>query len=237
MADHRPNRWLSLIAWLMPTCRFKLWALRFLGNRIGDGVVIGPTLVLGCGRFSIADGAVITDFNVFRRLSGVELGPRSLIGSFNQFTAAVEFQQHSPLVGKLIVGEQTIITNRHYFDCSGQVILGPYSVVGGLRSIIQSHEADLADNITKCGRVVLDRNAMTGTGCILLKDSHLPERSVLAAGSVLPKSRAGDNMPISSLYGGTPARFIKELKDFQWWDRPEVLTPAAPFDDTVFRTE
>ena len=57
--DRRPNKWLSLIAWLLPTCGFKRWALRSLGNHIGHDVILGPTLVLNCGRFSIADGAAI----------------------------------------------------------------------------------------------------------------------------------------------------------------------------------
>ncbi len=237
MSDRRPNKWLSLIVWLLPSCDFKLWALRSLGNDIGPDVVLGPNLVLNCGPFSIAEGAAIMNFNAFRRLTSIELGPKSFIGNFNQFTAAVEYQRYSRLVGKLIIGESGIITNRHYVDCSGQVILRAFSGIGGLRSIVQSHEADLVDNTTKCGRVVLDRNAMTGTGCILLKDSYLPERSVLAAGSVLTKARESDDMPISGLYGGSPARFIREIKGFEWWDRADTHTPAAAFDDAKFRLE
>ena len=56
--ERRPNKWLSLFAWLLPSCRFKLWALRSLGNQIGSDVVLGPNLVVGCGRFEIADGGI-----------------------------------------------------------------------------------------------------------------------------------------------------------------------------------
>jgi hypothetical protein len=108
--DRRPNKWLSLIAWLLPSSRFKLWALRSLGNHIGHDVVLGPTLVLNCGPFSIADGVSIMSFNIFRRLSSIELGPESNIGRFNQFTAAPEYQQYSPLVGKLIIGRFGCVT-------------------------------------------------------------------------------------------------------------------------------
>ena len=132
MPDRRPNNWLSLIAWLLPSCGFKLWALRSLGNHIGHDVTLGPNLVLNCGPFSIADGAEIMNFNIFRRLSSIELGPRSTIGNFNQFTAAPDYQRYSPLVGKLIVGEFGAFTNRHYVDCSGQVILRPFAAVGGV---------------------------------------------------------------------------------------------------------
>jgi acetyltransferase-like isoleucine patch superfamily enzyme len=106
------------------------------------------------------------------------------------------------LVGKLIIGKFGAFTNRHYVDCSGQVILRPFAAVAGLRSIILSHELDYAENKTEPGRVVLGSNAVTTVGCILLKDSYLPERSVLAAGSVLPRAKEGVDMPISALYGG-----------------------------------
>jgi acetyltransferase-like isoleucine patch superfamily enzyme len=237
LPDRRPNNWLSLIAWLLPSCGFKLWALRSLGNHIGHDVVLGPNLVLNCGRFSIADGAAIKDFNIFRRLSSIELGPESNIGNFNQFTAAPDYQRYSPLVGKLMIGESGIVTNRHYVDCSGQVILRPFSAIAGVRSIIQSHELDYADNKTEPGRVVLGRNAVTHTGCILLKDSYLPERSLLAAGSVLTRAKKGDNMPASSLYGGAPARCIQGIKELEWWHRAQTNTPPVPFDDEKFRVE
>jgi acetyltransferase-like isoleucine patch superfamily enzyme len=235
--DRRPNKWLSLIAWLLPSCGFKLWALRSLGNHIGHDVVLGPTVVLNCGRFLIADGAAINNFNIFKQLSSIELGLKSVIGNFNQFTAAVDYQRYSPLVGKLMIGESAVVVNRHYVDCSGQVILRPFSAVGGLKNIILSHELDYAENKTEPGRVVLGRNAVTTAGCILLKDSYLPERSVLAAGSVLPRAKEGVDMPASGLYGGAPARFIREIKEYQWWDRAQTNTPAVPFDDEKFRVE
>lgn len=237
MINHRPNKWLSLAAWLLPSSGFKLWALRHLGNRIGHNVAIGPTLVLNCGRFSIADGAAIMSFNIFKQLSSVQLGPQSVIGRFNQFTAAPDYQRYSPMVGQLIVGEFGYITNRHYVDCSGQVVLRPYAVVGGIKSTLQSHEADLAENKSKPGRIILGRNAMTGTGCILLKDSYLPERSVLAAGSVLSRAKDRDSMAVSGLYGGAPARFLREIKDLEFWHREYNYTPVVAFDDEEFHLE
>lgn len=208
-----------------------------MGNHIGRDVALGPNLVLGCGRFSIADGAMIMNFNVFKNLSGIELGTKSAIGNFNQFTAAADYQQFSPLVGRLVIGDWGFIMNRHYLDCSGQVILQPFAAVGGVKSIIQSHELDLARNKTEPGRVVLGRNAVTSTRCILLMDSYLPERSVLAAGSVLSRPKKGTDMPACGLYGGAPARFIREIKDYKFWDRACSDTPPEPFDDKKFLAE
>jgi acetyltransferase-like isoleucine patch superfamily enzyme len=179
----------------------------------------------------------ILKFNIFRGLSSIELGPESNIGSFNYFTAAPDYQRYSPLVGKLMIGEFGALTNRHYVDCSGQVILRPFAAIARVRNIILSHELDYAENKTEPGRVVLGRDAVTTAGCILLKDSYLPERSVLAAGSVLPRAKEGVDMPASGLDGGAPARFIREIKEYQWWDRAYNYTPPVPFDDEKFRVE
>jgi acetyltransferase-like isoleucine patch superfamily enzyme len=238
MSNHRPNKWLSLIAWLLPSCGLKRWVLRRLGNHVGYGVTVGPTLVLNCGRFSLGDGVSIMNFNVFKTLSSIELGPNAFIGNFNQFTAASEYQQHSPFVGQLLMGESAGIMNRHYFDCAGQVILRPFAAALGIKSVFQSHELDLADNTTTPGRIILDKNAMTGTACVLLMDSYLPERSVLAAGSLLTRAKPGDKMPVSSLYAGVPARYIREVRDFAWWHRDtRQMASVTPFDEKKFLLE
>jgi acetyltransferase-like isoleucine patch superfamily enzyme len=208
-----------------------------LGNQVGHNVVVGPNLVVNCGRFEIADGAAIMHFNTFRALSRVELGPKSHIGNFNYFSASPDYQQFSQWVGRLMISEGAIVTNRHYFDCSGQIILGPYAAISGLKCILQSHELDLAGNISEVGRIVLGSKAVASTGCILLKDSYLPEKSVLAAGSVLVRPKEGADMPACGLYGGSPARFIKERDKSDWWDRADVHTPVTPFDDEKFRLE
>jgi acetyltransferase-like isoleucine patch superfamily enzyme len=237
VTHRRPNKWLSLIAWLLPSCSFKLWALRSLGNHIGHDVVLGYNLVWNCGHFSIGDGMAIGHFNTFKGLSSIELGPRSTIGVFNYFTADVNYQQYSSLVGKLILGDVACIVNRHYVDCSGQVILQPFSAIGGIRTVILSHELDYYDNKAKVGRVVLGRNAVATTGCILLKDSYLPERSVLAAGSVLSRVKEGDNRPVSSIYGGVPARFVREMEgEWEWWDRLHNYGGRV-VEDEKFRVE
>jgi len=237
MLERRPNKWLSLFAWLLPDSRFKQWALRRLGNTIGEKVRISPTLVIGCGPFSLGDGTIIAGLNVFRNLSSVTLGRRCYIGNLNQFTAAVDYQRFSPLVGRLVMRDRAAMTNRHYFDCSGLILMEAYSGVGGIRSILQSHEIDLQTDETAPGRIVLGENAMTGTGCTLLKDSYLPDHSVLAARSLLVKAKDPGKMPAKTLYGGSPARPLKEIDNLAWWAREDYNTPPTPFDDTKFRLD
>ncbi|MGV0795035.1 acyltransferase [Mycolicibacterium sp. XJ1819] len=232
----RPNALLSLFAWLLPSGPFKLWALRKLGNRIGDDVVIGPTLVLGCGPFWIGDHSAIGAGNTFRHLRHVRMAANTGLGNWNYITAQIAYQKFSDYVGIFIVEELSGITSRHYLDCGGQIVLRRNSGVGGLKSILQSHEIDLQKNETTVGQIILEENSMTGTGCILLKGARLPEKSVLAAGSVLIKSR-DDALKPCGLYAGSPAKYVRELKDFAFWDRTVFYTKETKFDDTVFREE
>lgn len=238
MGSHKkPNKYLSLILWLLPNSGFKRWALRGLGNDIAGDAVIEPQLVLGCGPFSIGGGAIIERFNIFRNLARVQMGDHTLIGSWNQFTAAPEYQRFSDRVGLLWMKERSFVTNRHYLDCSGQVLLGPYAAIAGIKSVIQTHELDVSLNETTVGRVVFGENALSTTACIMLKDSYLPDRSMLAAGSVMVKAKEGGAPLKPGLYGGTPARFIKELNDFAWWHRDSYHTEVTPFDDKPFQLE
>jgi acetyltransferase-like isoleucine patch superfamily enzyme len=233
----KPNKYLSLIIWLLPNCGFKRWALRALGNNIADNAIIGSTLVLGCGTFSLGNGSIVSNFNVFKGLAHIRMDCKSFIGSWNQVTAASEFQNYSDRVGMLWMKEQSVVLNRHYIDCSGQVILEPYAALAGIKSIIQSHELDWANNVSTVGRVVFGGNAVSSTACVMLKDSYLPERSILAAGAVLVKAKPGSELPKSGLYAGAPARFVKEIKDLVWWDRDSYHTPVTAFDDEKFQLD
>lgn len=231
----RPNKYLSLLAWLMPNSGFKRWALRMLGNQIGADVTLGMNLVIGCGAFSIDDNAVIGNGNAFRNLAHVRMGTHARMGNWNYVTAAPEFQLHSDYVGMLIVESMGIITSRHYLDCGGLIILRRGAALGGVRSIFQSHELDVENCSSTAGPIVLEKNSLTGSGCIVLKGARVPERCVLAAGSVLPKARDDDESQMSGLYAGVPARHVRDLKDYAFWDRSVVIAQIDDFDDTAFR--
>jgi len=233
----KPNPLLSLIVWLLPHSKFKIWALRKLGNHIGENVDLAPTIVLNCGPFWLDDNTGWGLFNTFRNLRHVRLGERSRLGNFNYITAQPEYQLHSDCVGYFIVEEMSGITSRHYLDCGGQIILRRNSGIGGLRSIFQSHEIDLQKNETGVGQIILEENSMTGTGVIMLKGAVLPEKSVLAAGSILTRAPRGTELPAQGLYAGAPARFVRELSDFKFWDREVWYTAPTPFDDSEFRAE
>jgi acetyltransferase-like isoleucine patch superfamily enzyme len=213
--------------------KFKIWILRRIGNEIGENVQLGPALVINCGRFMLADDSVIFGMNLFRNLAAVKMGKRAIIGQLNQFTAAPLYQRASFRAGFLSLEEHAGITNRHYVDCSGQVLLRPYAAIGGVQTTVLSHQIDLQQNRMSVGKIVVDENAIAVTRCVLLMDSHLPPRSVLGAHSLLMKFPA-DHEGKSGLYAGSPAQFIHGLEEFTWWNRDTWLTTETAFDDSTF---
>ncbi|WP_238421092.1 hypothetical protein [Gordonia sp. 'Campus'] len=221
----RPNKWLSLIVWLLPASNAKNTLLRAIGNTVGQDVVLGPNLVLGCGPFHIGDRAVVSPFNIFRQMASVELEKDNFIGRLNQFTAAPSYQRFSDRAGVLSMAEQSAITNRHYFDCSGRIDMEAYSAVGGTRSLLQSHEIDIVEDRTTIGTITIGERSLTATACLILKNAHIPAFSLVAAGSVVTasnKATAGD----AGIYAGAPARWRRELPECKWWYRSSYMTPV-----------
>lgn len=199
-----------------------------LGHRVGDSVTIAPNLVLKCGQFTIGDGVKIAPFNVFRTLSRVDLGDQVELGSWNWIGAAAVYQRYSDQAGRLTMARGAFLTSRHYLDCSGVIEFGEFSGLGGQRTMLQSHEMDVHENRQTIGAILIGERALVSTGCILLKDAVLPPRSVLAAGSTLAKWKNAD-IPQSGLWGGTPARYIKEMTG-AWFDRTTSHVEVAPGD-------
>ncbi len=99
------------------------------------------------------------------------------------------------------------MTSRHYVDCSGGVRLEELSVIGGVRSTVLTHWADLHDWEQRGAPVVLRRGAITLTGCNILAGTTMPPNSVLAAGATTAKPLTEPE----TLYGGVPARALSDI--------------------------
>lgn len=214
------------VLWLLPAGTVKNRLLRACGHVIGHRVVIGPTLVLGCGRFVLGDEVIIAPANVFRDMSRVRLQRQVQVGSWNWFSAHPGYRSYSDKAGRLVVGAGTYITSRHYLDCSGVIEVGTWSAIAGQRSTFQTHEMDLMTNQTTVGRIRIGDRSFIGTGCILLRGARLPSRSLLAAGSTLTRSTGSGDQ---GLWAGSPARFVKPMPG-KWFDRTEIHVDVVPFD-------
>lgn len=190
--------------------------LKHLVYRWGLGWEIDPTARIGASLIMV-DHAVIgpdvtmSHLNVFKGLELLQLDRSVAIGAFNWVSGPAQGSgafPHSPdRSPSLVMGEGAGLVTRHVLDCSDRITFEPFSTMGGNRSQVLSHAIDLDRNVQTTSPVVIGRSSLVLTGCILLAGSRVPPRCVVASGAVVHRD-LGEEL---HLYGGVPARPIKEI--------------------------
>jgi acetyltransferase-like isoleucine patch superfamily enzyme len=205
------------------------WFLKRLLYKLCFKYELHPTSHIGLSwimldSLSLAQGAKIGSLNVIKGLNKLQLDEFSSIGSLN-WISAFPLNTNSPHFQheagerrpELVLGEHTAITNRHFLDCTNRLEIKRFSTFAGFKSTVLTHSIDLKECRQASKPITIGEYCFIGTGCILLGGSSIPDYSVLAAGSTLTKPM---DTPYG-LYGGTPAKFIKNLEseDLQYFKR------------------
>ena len=110
---------------------------------------------------------------------------------------------------RLIVEKHAGISSRHLIDCTARVRIGAFATIGGFGSQFVTHSIDLNAVRQSAEPIDVGEYCFVGTNCVLLGGSSLPHHSVLGAQSLLNKQWNESYR----LYGGVPAKPIKELSD------------------------
>ncbi len=174
--------------------------------KIGFSFIFPDSLIMG-------KNSKIGHFNVIKGISEVSIGISGSIGSLNWIsgfpknTRSLHFSDQINRCPKLMLGDHTAITNRHFIDCTDSVTIGQFSTFAGFKSQILTHSISITDSRQRSGPVVIGDYTFIGTGSIILANSSLPNFSVLGAGSVLNKKYSEEYF----LYAGNPARPIKKI--------------------------
>lgn len=177
---------------------FRLWR---------NGVIIGKNLkVLGFPLVHLSKN------------SEVIIGDNCFIRSWVKYSDTGE---NTPTVirtkknGIIRVGSNTGITSTLIFSES-QITIGNNVKIGGGTRIFDTNFHSIDANIrnskddtkhVKSKPIIIEDNVFIGTGCIITKGVTIGENSIIAAGSVVVKS-----VPANQVWGGNPAKYIKELK-------------------------
>jgi len=123
------------------------------------------------------------------------------------------FSRESGLDGILHIGDGTHIGDNTIIDVSDDVNIG-HEVAIGPNCIIYTHDHDYnhADKAAWKGGIVqqpikIEDGAWIGSNVTLLPGITIGKKAVIAAGSVVTK-----NIPDRTIWGGIPAKLIKEIK-------------------------
>lgn len=207
---------------LLPWPLRRLVLARMYGYRIHPSCSIGLSWVFP-QELAMGESARIGHLTICKGLKRVEMGPHARIGHLNWITGFPQdsrdfFAHRTDRKAELLVGEHAAITHRHYIDCTDQVSIGRFSTLAGSHSKILTHSIDLEANRQTCQPISLGAYCFVGTNCVILGGARLADYCVLAAGAVLTGACAEPYR----LYGGVPARAIKDLPENWAYFKREV---------------
>lgn len=155
------------------------------GARIGrSNVFIGPMSLV------IKDGASIGKHNLF---------------VCDEWTIREEFKD-SHYDRCLVLAENTLIADAHFFDVAGKLSLGKGSWVAGRGSQFWTHGAGVRDR-----NIHIGEQCFIGSAARFAPGSELGDNVLVAMGSVV----AGKLTASNAMIGGVPARLIKEHYDWR----------------------
>ncbi len=98
---------------------------------IGQGCRIGLLTVLDAKRVVLGDNVKIAGFNLLHRLVALEMGSGSRMNGFNWVTGAG--------AGSLRLGCNAAITRFHFFEASGNIVVGDNTIIAGRGSHFFTH--------------------------------------------------------------------------------------------------
>ncbi len=99
-----------------------------------------------------------------------------------------------------------------YIDADNGIIIEENVWIGpGVSIISKNHQSGSYTDYSQHPPVIIGKNSLLLTNCIILPGVELGEHTIVAAGAVVTKSFPGKNQ----LLGGNPAKVIKELDSYK----------------------
>ena len=187
------------------------------GCHIGLAYIYPKTLIM-------EDGSIIKHFNIAINLDSIILKKNALIDRSNWITGfptetnSAFFKGEKERKSQLLMGENSVITKKHHFDCTNEIKIGNFATIAGYNSQFLTHSINPYSNRQESKPIQISDYSFISTNVIVLGGSYLPPKSILGAGAVLNKNYAHN--ADHGLYVGVPAYRKKEIdKDALYFKR------------------
>jgi acetyltransferase-like isoleucine patch superfamily enzyme len=175
---------LVIVVAALPASGLKNSLLRRLGWAIGDGVRIGPCLVLNIDHVDIGDGARIGAFNVLRELVTLKVGAHADIGHWNWVSACRPFGEAGATC-LLQLGAHSAITARHYLDCTGSIRVGTHTTIAGVRSTLITHGISWKNSAQTFNPIVIGDYCLISSNVQVSPGAVVGNRIVVGMGATI----------------------------------------------------
>jgi acetyltransferase-like isoleucine patch superfamily enzyme len=193
------NRWLALIIMFLPRAA-KIPLLNLLGHKVHRTAHIGFSY-LNVKHVELAEDTYIGHGNVFTNLSYLELSSGARINRWNRFTSAPGY------VGKLIIGERSSVTLRHYFDICDLVTIGHDTIIAGHRSTFFTHSKGL-EEVDYVKPISIGDWCYLGSNLCVVPGAGIGSHCFVGMGAVLSRDLSQESY---CLLAGNPAGIKKRL--------------------------
>lgn len=212
---------LKIITVLLPWPLKRFILVRFFKYEIHPSAKIGLSWIYPKKLIMCADSQ-IGHFNVAVHLDLVSIGKQSSMARANWITGfptntnSKHFSHQHDRKSYLIIGEHSAITKNHHIDCTNLIKIGSFVTIAGYSSQLLTHSINIELNIQDSKPIIIGDYCFVGTASTILGGAILPSYCVLGANSLLTKSFSLSYR----LYGGNPAKEIKELpKESKYFNR------------------
>lgn len=212
---------LKIITVLLPWPLKRFMLVHFFKYKIDKSARIGFSWIYP-KKLIMDSNAFIGNFNVAVHLDLLKIGKHSSIARGNWITGfptntdSKHFSHQKDRKSNLIIGDHSAITKNHHIDCTNVIEIGNFVTVAGYSSQLLTHSINIELNIQDSNPITIGHYCFVGTASTILGGAALPDYSVLGANSLLNKNFS---VPYR-LYGGNPAKEIKELpKDYKYFTR------------------
>lgn len=197
------------------------WALAtFFNFHFSKNSKIGKSIILAQEVF-LEENASIGNFTLCKPINKLQIGKNSNIGNLcliNGFPVGPQtyhFLHRTNRKCELIIGNETGITSRHCFDCSGGIYIGDYCQIAGYGSTFLTHSIDLQNARQDAEPIKIGNYCFIGVKTTMLKGISIADKIAVGACSVITKNLNESE----SLYAGQPAKFIKHLENYKFFSR------------------
>lgn len=203
-----------LLLILLPWCIKRRLLVSIFHYELSKSAYIGLAFIYP-KHLVMKDGATIKHFNVAINLDEIILEKNALIDRSNWITGfptgtdSIFFSSETNRKSLLFVGENSVITKHHHFDCTNQIVIGRFVTVAGYSSQFLTHSVDIYSNRQASKSINIGDYCFVSTRCILLGGSALPDCSILGASALLNKDY-GNDLPYG-LYAGVSAKRVKTI--------------------------
>lgn len=203
------------------------WSIRrkclnvLLGYNISKTAHIGKSIILA-QKLILEDNAHIGSGTLCKPIDCLVMHKNSNLGNFNFITGVNTSRRNSEHFAfipnrkcELIIGSETGITSRHYFDCTAGIYIGDYCQIAGFGSTFLTHSIDIKENRQDAQSIRIGNYCFIGLRSTILKGTSIADRIALGACSLVSSNLEKSE----SLYAGIPAKHVKDLKSYKFFFR------------------